>query len=239
VRNAARRPRRSAVLVSFLAAVAALCALAYAAPQPARAAPAQAAAPAMAARGAQSPPIAEVCDWLGSKSLCANRNAGGTTTGTYVIAWSAGDPNNDFYFGWLTAMCGNGYVTVNPPCPFSNRGTLNQRYVGAPIAQIVNFDTGLCVAATNAYSGSTMLDLCNNPAGNGGAIGTIFVLPQVRDRINPNWPSYAVSRFWSNDVLGGNGTKPAWLCVIGKGSILTENSASGNAGTCEWNELHN
>lgn len=236
MRNAARRPRRITVLVSVLAA-GALCALAYAAPQPARAASTLAASPLAAPRAAQAP-IAEVCDWMGSKSLCANRSGGGTLAGTFVIAWSAGDPNNDFYFGWLTAMCGNGFVTVSPPCPFSNRGTLNERYRGAPIVQIANFDTGLCVAATNTFSGSTMLDRCNDPAGNGGAIGTIFVLPQVRDRINPNWPTYAVSRFWSNDVLGGNGTSPRWLCVIARGGILTENSASGNAGTCEWNEIH-
>jgi hypothetical protein len=139
-------------------------------------------------------------------------------------------------------MCNHGYVTVEPACPFSPRGDLNARYRGAPIAAIFTFNGGggvLCVADSGNGTGSTVTGACPDSDGNGGADGTIFVLPQINDPLNPNWPTYVVSRDWSNSALGGNGTSPRWLCVIGKDTILTENSPAGNAGTCQWNEIHN
>lgn len=197
-----------------------------------------ASAPVAAARGAPripAAPVSEICDVRGSSSLCANRSGGGTGLGTSVIAWSAGDSNNDFGYSWLNAMCGNGYVTTT--CPFSTRGNLNSRYLGAPIAAIFTLTGPGCIAASNPYSGYTALGACPDPAGNNGADGTIFVLAQVTNRNDPA-TTYAVNRYWSNDVLGGNGTAPRWLCVAGKGQFLTENSASGSAGICQWNELH-
>jgi hypothetical protein len=134
-------------------------------------------------------------------------------------------------------MCANGHVTANPPCPFTPGGGLNARYNHAVIASLEDYDSGfypgLCVADDRAGGGGTMLDLCPDAAGNGGANGTIFILPQFEN--NPMTSTYAVSRYWSDNTFGGNGTRPAWLCVVGKGGSLTETDFSGDAGICQWN----
>jgi hypothetical protein len=220
-----RRPRLS-LLVSLLLALGVLAAVQYHVPQAARAT----ALASPAAAPAHAPPL-EICDVTGSPRLCANRAGGGQGAGTTVIAWPQGDNNNDFFWEWLSGMCGHGRVTANPPCPFTPGGGLNSRYNGAFIAAIWDSHF-LCLANLN---GGTILETCPDINGNGGADGTIFILPQI---VNPSSPqtTYAVNRYWSDNPSGGNGTSPRWLCVLFKGSILTENSPQGNAGTCQWNQ---
>jgi hypothetical protein len=216
-------------------AIGALSAFQYGRPEPAKASPLKA-AQATAARRA---PIAEVCTDMGSSSLCANRNGGGTNPGTYVIGWSAGDNNNDFAFAYLTGMCGNGKVTASPPCPFTPNGGLNARYNGKMIAAIFNLTTGLCIADSGTGSGATVLDKCPDLDGNGGADGTIFVLSQATSPTIPPPTTYVVNRYWSDQLIpgGGRGTQPRWLCTIGKGLFLIENNPTGHAGLCQWNEI--
>jgi hypothetical protein len=191
------------------------------------------------ARGAaRHAPLLEICDVEGGQSLCANRQGGGQGVGTNVIAWSAGDNNNDFAWNFLTEMCNHGRVSETPPCPFPSSGSLNTRYNGAWIASIVAFNEQLCVADSGTGSGATTLGTCPLIDGNNGANGTIFILPQAENPMNPA-TTYAVNRYWSDALIpgGGRGTSPRWLCVIGKGLFLIENSSVGASGTCQWNEI--
>jgi hypothetical protein len=210
--------------VSLLLAIGMLSAFRYQTPQAAR--------PPW--RAAASTGI-EICDAKGSASLCANRQNGSSGIYTYVIGWSAGDPNDTFDWLTLPGMCTNGHVTQNPPCPFAPGGGLNTRYNHATIAELWDYNSGfypgLCVADDGAGSGATLLNICPDASGNGGANGTIFILPQY-----PN-TTYAVNRYWSDNTFGGDGTQPAWLCVVGRGGPLTEASFSGNAGICQWNTV--
>lgn len=181
---------------------------------------------------APAAPIAQICSAQGSKSLCANRASGGTTLGTAVIGWSAGDANNDFAYGYLTSMCGNGHVSNSGECPFTPGGGLNRRYNGDLIVEIVSLIEG-CIADSGFGTGFTVLGTCPNSAGAGGAFGVDFVLSQDNN-INQAPPTrYAVSVGWSNsdDPGGGEGTDPRWLCVRAKGQQLEENSPNGNAGS--------
>jgi hypothetical protein len=182
--------------------------------------------------------LSEVCSDQGSKSLCANRAGGGTALGTAVIGWSAGDPNNDFAFGYLTSMCGAGKVTQNPPCPFTDGGGLNTRYNGKVLVEIGSLTNG-CVADSGTGSGFTVLGRCPNGGGGGGAFGTIFVLSQDSNINAPPPTTYAVNVDWSNSDApgGGEGTDPRWLCVRAKGQQLDEISPEANEGSCQWNEL--
>jgi hypothetical protein len=233
-----RKPRRIRVVAGLLMMVGVLAAAQYAGTPAARASSSRAGAPAASAVPAQGP-LSEVCSYQGSKSLCANRQGGATSAGTFVIGWSAGSANNDFSFGYLTGMCNGGRVTVSPPCPFSGNGDLNDRYNGKVIAMIYNWASGLCVADSGTGSGATVLDKCPNVDGAGGADGTIFVLAQATNPLNAPPVTYVVNRYWSNftGTGGGKGTSPRWLCVISKGLFLVENSSSGDAGSCQWNEI--
>ena len=180
---------------------------------------------------ASAAPSSEVCTAEGAKSQCANRQGGGTASGTYVIAWSAGDSNNGFEYVYLTAMCGNGYVTLS--CPFSTNGDLNDRYLGKAIVVIHALDTPWCIADSGTGFGSTVLGGCPDPAGNGGSDGTIFVLAQVSSRIVPPPTTYIVNRYWSNAKNGGAGASPlgcaAFIreCIYGK-TILAAHQAPAN-----------
>jgi hypothetical protein len=221
---------RTAAAVGLLAVSAAMGLAASV--TPAVASQASVALTAAAAAPAQAP-ISEICSAQGSKSLCANRQGGHTAVNTAVIGWSAGDPNNDFAFAYRTGKCGSGVVTVSPPCPFSNTAT-DQRYKGRVITVIFNLTTGLCVAESPTGSGLTVMNTCPNNEGSGGADGTFFVLSQATSVLAPPPTTYAVNVFYSN-LFGA----PRWLCVRAKGQQLEEDSASGNAGSCQWNELHN
>lgn len=235
--SVALRKPRTVITVSLLMMVGALSTVQYAGTSAARASSSLTAASAARAVPAQSP-ISQVCTDQGSASLCANRNGGGIDPGTYVIGWSAGDPNDDFAFLYLTGKCTGGFVTVSPPCPFPASGDLNDRYKGSIIAEIFNWTTELCVADSGVGSGSTVLDKCPDLDGNGGADGTIFILSQVK-KYGPPPTTYAVNLYWSDNNLegGGNGTQPRWLCTIGKGFSLYENINEGLAGTCQWNSI--
>lgn len=199
------------------------------------------AAPAARAAPAQGP-ISQICSAQGSASLCANRAGGGEAAGTAVIGWSAGDRNNDFAYGYLTSMCGNGHVSNSGECPFTPGGGLNRRYNGDLIVEIASLSTPLnegCIADSGFGTGFTVLGRCPNSAGGGGAFGVDFVLAQDNN-INQAPPTtYVVSVGWSNSDAagGGGGSAPRWLCVRAKGQQLEENSPNGNAGSCQWNEL--
>jgi hypothetical protein len=65
----------------------------------------------------------ELTDDNGGSSLCMNRDGGGTANNTPVIAYNCGNVNNDFYWGYLTTMCGSG--TVTDTCPFTDGSGLN------------------------------------------------------------------------------------------------------------------
>jgi hypothetical protein len=232
-----RKPRLAAVMASLLM-VGVLAAVQGAGTPAARASSSVASTPPASAVPAQGP-LSEVCSYQGSASLCANRQGGATSAGTFVIGWSAGTANNDFSFGYLTGMCNGGRVTANPPCPFTSGGGLNSRYNGKVIAMIYNWASELCVADSGSGSGSTVLDKCPDVDGNGGADGTIFVLAQATNPLNAPPVTYVVNRYWSDFTGegGGKGTSPRWLCVISKGLPLYENYSSGNAGMCQWNEI--
>jgi hypothetical protein len=215
--------------VSLLLAIAALSAFRYQPPQAPRAA-----SPRITV------PVKEICDVQSSASTCANREFGNNFAGASVIAWSAGDNNNAFDWVFLAGMCNGGRVSANPPCPFNPGGGLNSRYNGAWIAEMEDLDSSaptLCLADNGQGDGSTVLNTCPDFQGNGGGNGTIFVLAQANPLDYLHTTTYAVNRYWSNNPAGGNGTSPRWLCDVGKGFDLWEDSPYGSAGTCQWNEL--
>jgi hypothetical protein len=232
-----RRPKLS-LLLSLLLVMGICAAVQYPAAQATGVTAARPAAAAGAA-GAPVPPLTQICDARGSSSLCANRAGGGLNAGTNVIAWTPGDFNNQFAWGFLGNMCNHGTVSANPPCPFTPGGGLNSRYNGAFIGDIL--DSGLsptlCVADNGAGTGATVLNTCPDFNGNGGANGTIFILPQVQNPMSPA-TTYAVNRFWSDNSSGGNGRAPRWLCVEGRGQFLFENESQGAAGICQWNQVN-
>jgi hypothetical protein len=235
---ASRKPRRLVTLVSLLMLAGLLSAGQYLGTPPAGASSSRPAVPATRVVPAQAP-ISEVCTDQGAKSLCANRNAGGHSAGTYVIAWSAGDPNDDFAFFYLTGMCNAGKVSADLECPFTPNKGLNATYKGRSIVEIYNWDTGLCVADSGSGSGATVLDKCPDGNGNGGADGTIFTLSNATQTSGKPPTTYVVNRYWSDfsGEGGGNGTKARWLCPIGKGLFLIENNPQGLAGSCQWKEI--
>lgn len=177
-------------------------------------------------------PTFEICTARGSSSLCLNRNGGGTRAGTAIIGWSAGDNNNDFLEVQITGMCDHGYVSTT--CPFTPAcGGLNSRYIGASIVRIeANNTNNLCVGDNGTGSGGAALETCPDDNGNGGT-GTIFILAQTGN------PSYLVNRYWSNYTgnFGGGGRNARWMCIFVKGTPVTINHDTGNAGTCQFNEL--
>jgi hypothetical protein len=230
-----RRPRLI-TLMCLLLILGALSALGYGRPQPARAVSRPGAAPAALAAAARRAPLNQICSAQGSSSLCANRNGGGTSPGTPVIAWSAGDNNDDFQWLFLSGMCNHGTVSTSPACPFTNGGGLNSRYAGRFIAEINWIGTSLCVANDTSASGFADLGTCPDFNGNGGANGTIFVLPEVTNPMNPA-TTFAVNRYWSDNSGGGNGRNPRWMCVFARGVRLWLDSDTPTAGACQWNQL--
>jgi hypothetical protein len=240
-KTTARRPRLLTAMASLLLAVGVLSTIQYGGTTAASASSSLTARPAARVLPAQAP-ISEICTDQGAQSLCANRDLGGENPDTHIIAWSAGDPNNDFAFTYLSAMCGNGRVNWQTGCPFSSSGDLNYRYSGDMIAAIFNLTTGLCIADSGTTSGLTVLGTCPNPEGAGGSNGTIFVLSDVTNPVVPPPTTYVVNRFWSNNTYpgGGSGTEPRWLCVIAKAQGIIENSDTAGDPTnrCRWNEIH-
>jgi hypothetical protein len=220
---------RTAAVVGLLAVSAAMGLAASGTPAVASQARTSLTATAAGARA----PVSQICSAQGSSSLCANRNGGATGVNTGVIGWSAGDANNDFAFAYRTGKCGRGVVTVSPPCPFSARA-VDERYAGRVIAVIFNLTSGLCVADSPTGSGLTVQNTCPDNNGNNGAAGTLFVLAQVTDPLALPGTTYAVNVFWSNTFA-----EPRWLCVRARGQQLEEDNPTGDAGSCQWNELHN
>jgi hypothetical protein len=208
----------------------ALSAFQYGRPQPAGASP----APATLA-AAHRAPAHEICTDQGAKSLCANRDGGGTAENTPVIAWSAGDNNNDFEWSFLVTDCNHGTVSVSPPCPFQT-AALNSQFRGKFIASLFNISTGLCVGNSNNAQNNPFGDLEQCPAvnGAGGGWGTVFVLPDIINPMSPN-TTYAVNRFWSDAPSGGNGSAK-YLCPFGRGLKLWLDGSQ-QAGVCQWNQL--
>jgi hypothetical protein len=176
--------------------------------------------------------IDQIATAQGSSSLCLNRAGGGNNAGTHVIAYNCYDPNDDFTFLWLSDMCGHGYVTRYPACPFNN-ADLDGYWDGAAIVAIWTYNphsNNLCVADGGGW---TVLGTCPNLAGNGGAIGTIFTLSQVNDFPNyTGYSTYAVNRYWTNQANSGR-----WLCSRGYRVQLNENSPSGLAGSCQFRRI--
>jgi len=233
-----RKPRRFVGLVSLLMLTGLLCAGQYIGTSAAGASSSLAAVPAARVVPAQAL-ISQICTPQGAHALCMNRNGGGHSPGTYVIAWSANDPNDDFAFFYLTGMCNAGKVSADLECPFTPNKGLNAKYNGHSIVEIYNWDTGLCVADSGTGSGATVLDKCPDGNGNGGADGTIFTLSNATQTSGKPPTTYVVNRYWSDfsGEGGGNGTTPKWLCTIGKGLFLIENNPQGLAGPCQWQEI--
>lgn len=231
-----RRSRLAVICLSFVLAAGAISAVSVTGTPAAKAATARPAAAAAAVK-AVTQPLSQVCTPQGANSLCVNRNGGATNPGSYVIAWPPGSDDNDFVFEFLSGMCNGGKVSADLECPFTPNKGLNAKYNGKVIAQLYNWDTGLCVADSGYGSGSTVLGTCGNGQGLGGSDGRIFVLTQVTS-IGKLPTTYAVNRYWSNygGEGGGNGSKARWLCQVGKGIQLYENISSGLAGSCQWYE---
>jgi hypothetical protein len=87
----------------------------------------------------------QVCSTVGDE-YCMNRDGGGTSNGTSIIVYDKNDPNNDFIFSPLLSYCGNGYVTVNPPCPNFGNTLLNGALDGAAIGEIGRAGKNQCLA---------------------------------------------------------------------------------------------
>lgn len=159
-------------------------------------------------------PTFEICDNNGTSSLCLNDKGGNPLIGNPVIAWSAGDDNNDYQNFPLTKACGFGFVTTN--CPFNIGSGLNLRYQGQPIEELLggNQTQGLCVGI-NADGGFTQDTICPINDGSQGGFGTVWVVPDIN---NPNLAPYGVINVaWTNSAFANS---EAWMCVVLKGHAL-------------------
>jgi hypothetical protein len=200
--------------------------------------PAKAQATASPAQAAAAPTF-EICNNLGSKSLCLNRNGGGTGGGTAIIGYSAGDPNNGFLLVQLNNLCNHGFVSADMQCPFSPGGGLNRTYDGSPIVEIQAYDlqNPLCVADSGVGSGSSALGACPDVNGKGGAAGTWFVTKQLTNNQNP---FVIVNRYWTDlppGQGGGGGTRARFMCITIKSTPVFLNHSPASAGTCVFNEI--
>ena len=143
----------------------------------------------------------ELKDDNGSSSLCMNRAGGGTSDGTPVIAYNCGDNNNDFYFGYPAAMCGNGHVTET--CPFTVGSGLNAALYGDTIVIEQAYKENKCVGGNTSTDSSAKLEPCPNNGGSGGGWATIGVLAYSRGNSPPYY--VIVNRNWSDTRYGGGG----------------------------------
>ena len=143
----------------------------------------------------------QLTDDNGGSSLCMNRDGGGTGNNTPVIAYNCGNVNNDFYWGYLTTMCGSG--TVTDTCPFADGSGLNLAYYGDPIVVEYAYNENKCVGGNGPNDASAKLEPCPADNGSGGGYSTIGVLAYSRGN-NP--PYYViVNRNWSDKLYGAGG----------------------------------
>jgi hypothetical protein len=143
------------VTYAFAAVAALVLSIGLLTVSPAEAAPAAA---RTASAPAAAPPDYQICNSEGGQR-CMNRNRGGLSNGTLVIAWYEGDPNDDFQWLELGTYCGGGHVTAS--CPSWGNSALNKMYNGSVIVE--NYSHGKCLALNSE------LQPCN-------ADGTVDVL---------------------------------------------------------------
>jgi hypothetical protein len=173
----------------------------------------------LAAPGARASVPEAFCNGGNGLGSCANRQAGGTGTGTPVILYNRDfDNNEDFAPANITHMCGNGLVTQS--CPFADP-TIDERYFGDQIVQILAYNHSGCIGI-GAGSVTAQLQPCNNQNGSGGGSGTILVV---------SGSNYYIDRGLTNQ---DNGVR--FMCGGGFGNPINMDSASGIAGTCQWTE---
>lgn len=153
-------------------------------------------APATAAQA--TPPPTQLCNPL--LSLCMNRQGGSTAGGTHILAWTQGDPNNDFEWKQLASWCNNGHVEVYPGggCPFAIGSGLNSLYNGALIVQEENSNSTplRCAANGNSYGGYERAQLQNC-----GSNGYVWILGDCNDINTCNESNQVISLFWTNQTV--------------------------------------
>ncbi len=153
----------------------------------------------------------ELKDDNGGSSLCFNRDGGGTSDNTPVIAYNCGNINNDFYWGYLTTMCGGG--TVTQTCPFTVGSGLNAALYGDPIIVEQAYNELACVGGESSTDNDAKLEGCPADNGSGGGWSTIDVGVYSRG----NNPAYQiiVNRNWSDRLygLGGSGACYGLQCA--------------------------
>src|SRR5882672_3670421 len=66
------------------------------------------------------PPPVQICNNQ-SPQLCMNRAGGGSTEGTTVTGYSAGDVHGTYEGITLSGRCNNGHVSALMQCPFENQ----------------------------------------------------------------------------------------------------------------------
>jgi hypothetical protein len=131
----------------------------------------------------------------GSSSLCFNRAGSGTSTGTPVIAYNCGQPNNDFYFVVLANMCGGGRVTAI--CPFTVGSGLNDAYENDVIVDVRAYYEDECVGGSTLGATDATLQACPDSYGNGGGWSTIDVLAFSANNNDADY-DIIVNRNWSD-----------------------------------------
>ena len=173
----------------------------------------------LAAPGARASVPEAFCNGGNGQGSCANRQAGGTGTGTPVIIWNRDfDNNEDFAPANISNMCGQGLVTQT--CPFTN-ATFDERYFGDQIVQVVAYNHSGCIGV-GAGSQTAQLQPCSDHNGNGGGAGTMMVV---------SGSNYYVDRGLTNQAGALR-----FVCGGGFGNPINLGGTSGVAGTCQWTE---
>jgi hypothetical protein len=128
---------------------------------------------------ADASPAVQVCNNT-SPLLCFNRAGGGSTQGTTVTGFDAGDIHGSYEYEALSGDCnGTGQVEGGENghwCPFNDH-LIDSAYDGAPIVAVTEYVDDWCAGSDSATGTTVKLEGCPNINGTGGGWSTRWVAP--------------------------------------------------------------
>jgi hypothetical protein len=164
-----------------------------------------------------------LCADFGS-GLCLNDSQCTVHAGNPILSWYGNSSCEDFITQPINPCNSTPADQVTPTCPFTVGSGYNNTYDHDEIYAI-DYAGGDCVGTNSG--GFAILNTCPNPAGNGGADGTIMIFASNGDLVN---------RYWTNYIYGLYGTKgnPSVMCSQGANGDQITLSTGPNGSYCQW-----